>query len=100
MFYAYYSGAYFGRNLTANPGGATLAGYGAPGAANASSADRYLYEPEFGFVNTVWRNSNYGDLKIITQYGYLSRTPWAVAVGAPATAHQSVVYVDLRYDLP
>jgi hypothetical protein len=100
MFYAYYSGAYFGRNLTANPGGATLAGYGAPGAANASSADRYLYEPEFGFVNTMWRNPNYGDLKIITQYGYLSRTPWAVAVGAPATAHQSVVYIDLRYDLP
>ena len=82
MFYAYYSGAYFGRNLTANPGGATLAGYGAPGAANSSSANRYLYEPEFGFVNTMWRNPSYGDLKIITQYGYLSRTPWAVPVGS------------------
>jgi hypothetical protein len=98
MFYGYYSGAYFGRNVTANPGGSTLAGYGFAGSSN--SADRYLYEPQFGFVQTLWRNPNYGDLKAITQYAYVSRTPWFVAAGAPATAHTSMIYIDLRYDLP
>jgi hypothetical protein len=101
LFYGYYSAAYFGKNLTANPGGGTtFAGYGATGAANSASANRFLYEPTFGFVNTMWRNPSYGDLKVITQYSYVSRTPWTVAVGAPNTAHTSMVYIDLRYDLP
>ncbi len=101
LFYGYYSAAYFGRNLTANPGGtSTYAGYGAPGAANSANANRYLYEPTFGFVNTMWRNPSYGDLKVITQFSYVSRTPWSVSAGSPATAHTGMVYVDLRYDLP
>jgi hypothetical protein len=99
LFYGYYSAAYFGKNLTDN-GGGTFAGYGAPGAANSASANRYLYEPTFGFVNTVWRNASYGDMKIITQLSYVSRTPWAVSAGSPATAHTGMVYINLRYDLP
>jgi hypothetical protein len=131
MIYGYYSGAYFGRNVssvTANvaatgagasgtcavttnfgygfgPGssvlntGATGTCPAAPGG-SASSADRALYEPTFGVVQTMWRNPAYGDLKIITQYSYVSRAPWFVASGQPSTAHTSMVYIDLRYDLP
>ena len=51
-------------------------------------------------MQTMWRNPAYGDLKIITQYSYVSRTPWVVASGQPMTAHTSMVYIDLRYDLP
>jgi hypothetical protein len=103
MLYGYYSGAYFGKNVnavtnTAVPPVTTFTGYGQPG--SSSSADRYLYEPTFGIIQTAWRNPNYGDLKIITQYSYVSRTPWVVAAGAPSTAHMSMVYIDLRYDLP
>jgi hypothetical protein len=128
LVYGYYSGAYFGRNVgqvvttVAATGGTgtctvtTNSGYGfykgssvvatpgtgtcsAPGGSNNSS-DRYLFEPTFGFVQTFWRNPSYGDLKVITQYSYVSRTPWLVSAGSPATAHTSMVYVDLRYDLP
>jgi hypothetical protein len=121
MIYGYYSGAYFGRNVgtvvTTSPTGVittTNSGYGFyPGtivnaagantgttAGSNNSSDRYLYEPTFGFIETFWRNPSYGDLKVITQYSYVSRTPWYVPAGTPATAHTSMVYVDLRYDLP
>ena len=128
LLYGYYSGAYFGRNVgtvvstVAATGGTgtctdtTHSGYGfypgtavvatagtgtcpAPGGSNNSS-DRFLYEPTFGFVHTFWRNPSYGDLKVITQYSYVSRAPWLVPAATPATAHTSMVYVDLRYDLP
>jgi hypothetical protein len=98
MLYSYYSFAYFGKNTTANPGSTTLAGYGFAGSNNSS--DRYLYEGQIGFVHTLWRNANYGDLKTITQYAYVSRAPWSIASGQPGTAHTSMVYIDLRYDLP
>jgi hypothetical protein len=45
-------------------------------------------------------------LKIITQYSYVSRAPWFVQAPtvvnptALPTAHNSMVYIDLRYDLP
>jgi hypothetical protein len=71
----------------------------APGG-SANSADRALYEPTFGIIQTMWRNPSYGDLKLITQYSYVSRAPWFVASGQPSTAHTSMVYIDLRYDLP
>jgi hypothetical protein len=96
MFYGYYSGAYFGKNTGLV--GATFSGYGFPG--SSGSADRYLYEPTFGVIHTAWRNPNYGDLKVITQFSYVSRTPWSVASGALATAHTGMMYLDLRYDLP
>jgi hypothetical protein len=48
----------------------------------------------------MWRNPSYGDLKLITQYSYVSRAPWFVASGQPSTAHTSMVYINLRYDLP
>jgi len=101
MFYGYYSGAYFGKNTTyATPTGGALTcyGYGCPGSANTNN--RYLYEPEVGFVNTMWRNPSYGDLKVITQFAYISRTPWNVPANTLATAHNFTMYIDLRYDLP
>jgi hypothetical protein len=127
MLYGYGSGAYFGRNFdsvvttpapTSGVGTCTVTtnfGYGfGPGssvatgtavcpaapAASKNNNNRFLYEPTIGVVQTLWRNPSYGDLKIITQYSYVSRAPWVVASGQPGTAHNSMVYVDLRYDLP
>jgi hypothetical protein len=130
LIYAYYSGAYFGRNFgqvvstaaatgTGASGNCTVTtnvGYGfGPGtsvpntgtvgtctapAGSANTNNRYLYEPTFGIHYFLWRNPNYGDLRLMTQYSYLSRTPWFVASGQPSTAHQSMVYINLRYDIP
>jgi hypothetical protein len=133
LVYGYASGAYFGRNIgqvvttSAATGGTgtctvtTFFGYGngpgtsvnsgtgtCPAATNNASgnANRFMYEPSFGIIETMWRNPAYGDLKLITQYSYVSRAPWftyAPTVANPnilPTAHNSMVYIDLRYDLP
>jgi hypothetical protein len=100
VIYGYYSGAYFNKNTgIAGTGTVPNIGYGNPASAS-SSANRFIYEPTFGIHYTMWRNPNYGDLRLMTQYSYVSRTPWVVATGAPRTAHTSMVYIDLRYDLP
>jgi hypothetical protein len=133
VFYAYYSGAYFGRNVggivtttaaigAGSPGVCTVtvnSGYGfnpgssvltsgggtCPAASGGSpnSDNRYLYEPTIGLHYMMWRNPNYGDLRIMTQYSYVSRAPWYVNPTSTTnlpTAHNSMVYIDLRYDLP
>ena len=100
VIYGYYSGAYFNKNTgLAGAGTVPNIGYGNPAAAS-SSANRFIYEPTFGIHYMMWRNPNYGDLRLMTQYSYVSRTPWVVATGTPSTAHLSMVYIDLRYDLP
>jgi hypothetical protein len=127
LFYAYYSGVYIARNVdatvttptpTSGTGTCTVttnSGYGfypgssvatgsavcpsAPGG-SSNSANRYLYEVSFGVHHYLWKNASYGDIRLMTQYSYVSRAPWYVATGAPATAHNSMVYIDLRYDLP
>src|SRR6267154_15386 len=102
VIYGYYSGAYFGKNFdavtnTATPPVTTFTGYGFPGSGN--SANRYIYEPTFGLHYMMWRNPNYGDIRIMTQFSYVSRTPWNIGTG-PATAHMGMAYINLRYDLP
>jgi hypothetical protein len=78
----------------ATPGGST------------NNANRYLYEPTLGIHYTMWRNPNYGDIRLMTQFSYVSRAPWFVSTpGATSqsnlpTAHNFMVYVNLRYDLP
>jgi hypothetical protein len=91
------------------PGSAVLntgaSGTCAQPASNATgNANRFLYEPTLGVIETLWRNPSYGDLKLITQYSYVSRAPWFTTSPATAsilpTAHNSMIYIDLRYDLP
>jgi hypothetical protein len=86
-----------------NPGTSVLAtgtGTCAVPAGSSNSADRYIFEPTFGIHQYLWRNANYGDIRLMTQFSYNSRTPWYVPVNTPATAHQFMIYIDLRYDLP
>ncbi len=103
LFYAYYGGAYFGRDFqatTGTGGTTTYTGYGYPGSGNAQN--RTVQEPTIGVIQTFWKNPNYGDLKVITQISYLSRNPWSntTTPGNANSAHLGMAYVDLRYDLP
>jgi hypothetical protein len=106
MVYGYYGYVYVGRNFTpasavsgcGTTAAPTACGYGGPGSSNTN--DRSLDEPTIGFVPTFWRNPNYGALSLITQFSYLSRSPWVVATGAPANAHAFMAWIDLRYTLP
>jgi hypothetical protein len=104
MFYGYYGGAYFGRASLTDPTTGKLIGYGYGG--SASSNNRAIQEGTLGVIQTIWKNSNYGTLQVITQASYLTRAPWFVLAptdttpGAPKNAHVTMAYVDLRYVLP
>jgi len=112
MIYGYDGAAYFGRNWgfaapspttsacpAANPpAGFNCVGFGFPGSAN--TANRALQEPTIGFIPTLWKNPNYGALQVISQYSYVTRSPWYVAPGTPKNAHLSMIYLDVRYVLP
>jgi hypothetical protein len=117
MFYGYYGGAYFQRNfgpdftVAANAAGLhPNIGFGFPnivgpipgtsfGGSNNSS-NRAIQEGTLGWIQTFWRNPQYGALQLITQASYLTRAPWFVAAGAPKNAHLGMGWVDIRYVLP
>jgi hypothetical protein len=102
LLYGYYGGVYIGRNfqqVTAGPP-PTFTGYGYPD--SGSAQNRAIQEGTFGITQTLWKNRNYGDLKLITQGSYLVRSPWSTA-GTPngaKNAHLGMAFVNLRYDLP
>jgi hypothetical protein len=98
MFYSYYGVGYFQRNVTVDPATGKPVGFGYSG--SSSGANRAVQEPTFGYIRTLWKHENYGGLQFLTQYSYLTRSPWFVAPGAPKNAHASMVYVDFRYLIP
>jgi hypothetical protein len=111
MFYGYYGAAYFKRNfgyLPATPtstcgglAGFTCVGFGFPGSSNLSN--RAVQEATIGIIPTIWSNENYGRVQFITQYSYLTRSPWSILPTPgpnPKNAHASMVYLDMRYTLP
>jgi hypothetical protein len=97
--FAYYGADYIGKAVlldTTNKD--AYIGYGYPKSAN--SQNRTIQEATFGFNQTFWKNPSYGALSFIAQYSYLFRDPWYVAAGAPANAHNNLLFLDLRYTLP
>ncbi|HMD99032.1 MAG TPA: hypothetical protein VKM93_17080 [Terriglobia bacterium] len=112
--YAYYGGAYFDRYISVDPATSKLIGYGyGPdprngGTPSPNTQNRSIQEGTLGLIQTFWKEPRFGALQLITQYSYLTRSPWAVTpltVGppptfGPANAHLSMGYVDLRYVLP
>jgi hypothetical protein len=99
LFYAYYGADYIGRDVIIDTTAKNVfGGYGYP--KSAPGQNRTIQEGTVGFNSTFWKNPNYGGLSFIFQYSYLFRNPWYVAAGAPANAHNSMVWVDLRYTLP
>ncbi|MBZ5583438.1 MAG: hypothetical protein LAQ30_14750 [Acidobacteriia bacterium] len=98
LLYAYYGGAYFGKNVAIDPANGKLVGYGYPGSPNGQN--RAIQEATFGFTDTFWKDPRYGALQFMTQYSYLARNPWSVAAGQPASANVNMVFLNLRYTLP
>lgn len=102
MFYGYYGGAYFQHNFaldtTAGAPPGRFIGFGGPNSANNNN--RGIQEGTLGWIQTFWKNPQYGALQLITQASYLTRAPWFVAAGAPKNAHLAMGWVDIRYVLP
>lgn len=101
FFYGYYGGAYYRRNFSIDTTAKTpmFVGYGFPG--SSTDANRAIQEASFGVIRTFWKNPMYGDLKLITEYAYVVRSPWFVpADSTQPHASTHLVYVNLRYDIP
>ena len=102
QFGVYYGGAYFQRNsfqdVTSPLATKPFIGFGGPNSSN--SANRAIQQATFDWTQVLWKDPQYGSLLLITQYSYLTRSPWFVAAGAPKNAHLSMVYASLRYVLP
>jgi hypothetical protein len=103
MFFAYYGGAYYGKDTALDISGASpvLIGYGVNTASASLNADRTIQEATLGMQQTFWKNPTWGDLKLITQYSYLWRDPWYVpSTNTQRKATSNMVFIDLRYDIP
>ena len=104
QWFAYYGGAYFGRDFSVDPATGKDVGYGYTGSTN--SENRAIQEISTGFTHSFWKSENYGALQLINQISWVTRAPWYVAPatattpGAPKNANAAVVYVDLRYVIP
>src|SRR5262249_11008226 len=98
----YYGGMYAQRNAFADVTSPLIVkpfiGFGGPNSPN--SANRAVQEGTLDWTQTFWRNPQYGAVLLVTQYSYVTRAPWFVALGAPKNAHLSMGYVSLRYVLP
>jgi len=104
MFSGYYGGAYFRRNAfidtTSTAATRPVIGFGGVNEVGASTQNRAIQEPTFGWTQTFWKSPQYGALQLITQFSYLTRSPWFIPAGAPKNAHLGMGWVDLRYVLP
>ena len=98
LIFSYYGAVYFQRNTSIDPATGRPVGFGFSG--SSSSANRDVQQSTLGFVHTLWKNENFGGLQLIPVYSYLTRSPWFVASGTPKNAHESQVYLDLRYVIP
>ena len=102
LFAAYYGADYFQRNFfrdtSAGAKPNTFVGFGGPGSSNA--ANRSIQEPTVDWIFTFWKDPQYGSLQLVNQVSYLTRSPWFVAPGQPKNARSTMVWSDIRYNLP
>ncbi|MGA3006448.1 MAG: hypothetical protein ABSE59_01025 [Opitutaceae bacterium] len=100
QFYGYYSLEKISQNY--EPSGSSYLGYGYPttAAATAEAQNRRIDEYTLGWIQTFWKDPNYGALQLITQASYLDRKPWVLVSGTPSDTHLVMFYVDVRYVLP
>jgi hypothetical protein len=98
LFFAFYGGTYFHKNVAIDPATGEPVGYGYEG--SSSGHNRAIQEATAGFARTFWRNPNYGALQFMTQFSYVFRHPWYVTPGQPGEANLNMIYLNLRYTLP
>jgi len=97
QLWGYYGGIYIGRNVAIDTNGKPV-GWGYSG--SSSGMNRTIQEATFGLTHTAWKDPRYGALSFIYQYEYATRSPWYVALGQPANAHDNTIYFNIRYTLP
>ncbi len=96
LLYFYYSEARADAATTTDTNNKTI-GYGV---AAQNGANQKILEGTVGLTQVFFRDPKIGGMQLMVQYSYVKRTPFSVAVGAPAFAKANMVFVDIRYILP
>ena len=97
LLYSYFGEYYGGRDVIIDTNGKPV-GYGFTGSSNGNN--RSIQEITLGTTQTLWRDPKWGALQLMFQYSWINRDPWYVAPGTPKNAHNSTVYLNVRYALP
>ena len=95
--YTYFGEYYGAKNVVIDTTGKPV-GYGFTGSGNSNN--RSIQEVTLGATQTLWKDPKWGGLALMFQYSWLNRDPWYVAVGTPKNAHNSTIFLNLRYSLP
>jgi hypothetical protein len=95
MVFGYYGTVHIDRVTALD--GTTPIGYGIAG---STAANHTIDETTVGVNHAIFRDATRGSLQLIGQYSYLTRSPWSVPAGTPASARVHMVYVSVRYVLP
>jgi hypothetical protein len=95
--YFYYSGLYAQKNVALNSDGTCCVGFGFPGASTA--ADRLIEEATAGYSRVLWKYESLGSVQWGLQYAYVWLHPW-VSGGGPGSANSSILFSQIRYNLP
>ncbi|MGO9261159.1 MAG: hypothetical protein ACLQU1_33350 [Bryobacteraceae bacterium] len=97
LLYTYFGETYGGKDVIVDSTGKPI-GYGFTGSSNGNN--RSIQELTFGSTQTLWRDAKWGALQLMFQYAWYNRYPWYVATGQPKDAHNSTIFLNLRYSLP
>lgn len=96
-FFGYWGGAWFGRRTFRDTNGSFI-GFGFPG--SSSDANRVIQQYSIGVNRTFWRSPLYGSLRALSQFSYLTRSPWWMPADGPGNASVNMVHLGFRYELP
>lgn len=96
-WFAYWGGSYFDRQTVVDADG-SLIGFGYRG--SGVNANRTVQQYTAGMNQVLWRSPLYGALRVLTQYSYVTRSPWWMAPGRPGSAGMQMVHLGLRFELP
>jgi hypothetical protein len=95
MLFGYYGAVRIDREVGSDNG--KPIGYGIDG---STAANHTIDETTAGLNYACFRSPQRGALQVIAHYSYVTRTPWSVPAGTPASAHVHMLYVGARYVLP
>lgn len=70
------------------------------GTNSATNNNRAIQEGSIVWVQTLWKNPQYGALQLINDASYSTRSPWFVAAGTPKNAHMFMDHLAIRYVIP
>jgi hypothetical protein len=98
LFAGYFGFVQFDQNSFLDPYSPVVIGFG--GMSAPSSANKYIREFSFDWVQTFWKSPTHGSLQFGMQYAFVARNPWYVTPYTPSEAACNMIFTEVKYLLP